>query len=720
MKKIICLALASIMLIASLPATFAEEGELTLDPNSSLVIEDGYIENLPADCTAAELLAEFADKDNVTITDKDGNPLGLSDKVGAATVTYGSTSVKTYLMGDANSDSGISTKDVSFMLKKQAGFASEINEKASDVNNDGTVNAKDVAQILKFLAGWDVVLQGKSYAGIAAENEDAAIDYGFDTVMKRVGRSNTSLDGRRKDYVARMAKNELEDIQLLITATEDRNDLTLTVSPLTNANGAELKYEMLAGYYYDMGIFKKLEGADYSSENTDSDYFPEPLPEYRGEAFNIAKDNSKAFMMRVNSDADTEAGLYKATAILKDAAGKELKKMEFRVYVWNIVLPVKPSSDTAFSLDYMSILLDQGDLDYINHVMTEEDRIAVYERWYEYMLDQRISAYKLPVDITSPEADKWMSDPRVTSFCTNGGGQHNGESAISKEAFQAIYDKLKGNEDWLYKAYVYTLDEPCDDGVGWAKGQYDWVHEWVPDVETHICVPMASNQMRSWNDEPVMDTAAYLMQYSDIICPQSYFFTTYYSMEEYKLDKSVKPKGTNDSATTRQVFEKYGQFAYRWEQWREEGKRMWWYVCCSPTMPHANFFSYYQGVCTRVLMWQQYMFDVDGLLYYSTIRWNQVSKRRLDLSEGGDGLLLYTGSTFGQESYPVSSVRLEQIRDGLEDFDYLTMLEEKIGRREVMKFVENVTTDVLKYTEDADQLASVRDEVGFYLESLSK
>ena len=710
MKKLICLALASAMLCACVPAALAEDKELALDPASTLYIEDGFIENMRENCTAAELIAEFADRGSITVTDKDGKALALSDKVGAATVSNGSDSVRTYLPGDANSDSAVSTKDVSFLLKKQAGFGVEIDERPSDVNYDGTVNAKDIAQIMKHLALWDVSL-AREYKGNAAENEDAGIDWCFDSVMNRVGRSDTTLSGT-KDYVARMAKNEHEDVQLLVTSDADRTGLTLEVGQLTNAAGCALEYEFLYGYYYEFGMLKQLKGANGGADNTVEDYFVEPLPEYRGEAFDIAKDNSKTFVMRVYAGAEAEAGLYKADAILKDSDGKSVKQMTFRVFVWDFALPEKPASDTAFSLSYYSIITNQKNLG----DFTTDDVREVKERWYEYLLDQRISPYHLPVDITDPEADKWMSDPRVTSFCTNGGGQYNGESAISKEAFQAIYKKLATNEDWLYKAYVYTLDEPWEGGVAWAKDQYEWAHEWVPDTDIHIVIPMGGNQIRSWNGEERMDIPEYVLKYSDILCPQSGFFTNYYSLAQIKADRSLKPAGTT-MVTDKGIFEKYGQFRDRWAKWREDGdKRLWWYVCCGPTMPHANFFRYYQGVDTRVLMWQQYMFDVDGLLYYSTIRWDQVNKRKLYCD--GDGLLLYTGTIFGQESYPVSSVRLEQVRDGFEDYDYLKLLEGCLGREKVMDYVDRITTDILYFTEDYELLDSVRDEVGFLLESL--
>ena len=52
-----------------------------------------------------------------------------------------------------------------------------------------------------------------------------------------------------------------------------------------------------------------------------------------------------------------------------------------------------------------------------------------------------------------------------------------------------------------------------------------------------------------------------------------------------------------------------------------------------------------------------------------------------------------------------------QVRDGFDDFDYLRMAEELVGREEVMKVVNKVTTGMLQFTEDYRVLEAARDEI---------
>ena len=50
-----------------------------------------------------------------------------------------------------------------------------------------------------------------------------------------------------------------------------------------------------------------------------------------------------------------------------------------------------------------------------------------------------------------------------------------------------------------------------------------------------------------------------------------------------------------------------------------------------------------------------------------------------DVNCYSNGILLYSGAYFAQAE-PVGCVRLECVRDGIEDYEYLTILEEKYGK----------------------------------------
>ncbi|MBE6708795.1 MAG: DUF4091 domain-containing protein, partial [Ruminococcaceae bacterium] len=107
----------------------------------------------------------------------------------------------------------------------------------------------------------------------------------------------------------------------------------------------------------------------------------------------------------------------------------------------------------------------------------------------------------------------------------------------------------------------------------------------------------------------------------------------------------------------------------------------------------------------------QYMYDIDGCLYWAVNYWTGSEWRTSDNDfYSGDGLLLYAGHRFGIYG-PIGSLRMEYIRDGIEDFEYLTMAEKLYGREEVSKVLSKVTTGVLNYTDDSKIIEAAKAEL---------
>lgn len=138
------------------------------------------------------------------------------------------------------------------------------------------------------------------------------------------------------------------------------------------------------------------------------------------------------------------------------------------------------------------------------------------------------------------------------------------------------------------------------------------------------------------------------------------------------------------------------------------GHEVWWYVNHIPPRPYANFFIDFAGIEHRVLFWQTWALGIKGLHYWGA----NVSQpgenpwvSQLDVTPAnGDGFLIYPGP-----SGPISSIRWEIIRDGVEDYDYLVVF------RKYMKEVEaKGPSDLLQRAQEAYNLkAIVPDLVSF-------
>jgi hypothetical protein len=145
------------------------------------------------------------------------------------------------------------------------------------------------------------------------------------------------------------------------------------------------------------------------------------------------------------------------------------------------------------------------------------------------------------------------------------------------------------------------------------------------------------------------------------------------------------------------------------------GDRIWNYVCISPVYPNANLAVDQPSVDYRALFWLTWKSRSTGFLYWSTTWWEGLGG---DEASGfdyrthaqyvkpwqhmnGDGLLLYPG----KDRQPLASLRLEILRDGVEDYEYLVILKRLVA--EVEKIPTYQTTAGQKVVAHARELMTV-------------
>ena len=129
--------------------------------------------------------------------------------------------------------------------------------------------------------------------------------------------------------------------------------------------------------------------------------------------------------------------------------------------------------------------------------------------------------------------------------------------------------------------------------------------------------------------------------------------------------------------------------AGRAEKARSAGKQVWWYFACDQKAPYANSFVECQAIEMRSVMGAQAVkFRPDGFLYYQTSIWNSdrpIGDNSFTSWEPrswhgyhGDGSWMCVGP----DGIPLSSIRLENFADGLEDYAYAMILERKLKEAE--------------------------------------
>ena len=711
MKKSLSLLLAAIMLlgtVAVFPVSSASPVEV--DPCCGQSVSDGVM-TLKRAVTKNELLSYFRSKTTLAVRDAAGEE--IADPTAAvpsgATVSRGEESVSLVVLGDVSGDAKVNARDVYLAMKLVVGDASGAIKAAADLDGDSFVNSYDVIKLMKYLVGYEV--EAFSTARPASEYEDGALGMYFDEEMHQIAVTDTAVYG---DLEARayLARREREDVQIVLTSTEQKDGLWLEIGPLKNADGKRIETEIRYGYYFNTVKWNRLNPCDL--DNYTGGKYVDALPKYEN-SFMIGAGESRSFYLTAKSTENTEPGWYMTTVRVHDSEGREIKLGVIRAYVWDFALDETPASATAFGLSRGAITAKKCKGDYSG--VTSEMITEWYKDYYDMLLDNHVSSYGLPYSITDERADAYMNDPRVTSFqmgsFSNGNG---GEYRVTEEQLRANYDKLRSNPVWFDKSYYYDVDEPCGNGYDMVRAQWNMLCAIFPDKDFDVIVPWAQNEYMA---NAKTDSVEYCRGYLTIWCPQSYAWGIHHTNEErrqYGDQALYKPHEYKERWIGNQTFKATGekQWAERWADLRNDGSKMWWYVCESPEVPYANFFESYQGVDVRVVFWQQYMFDVDGILYWAVAEWSSVNKKKTH----GDGTLIYWGEMFGQTD-PVTSTRLTEIRDGIEDFQYMKQLERLTDRDTAMTYVNRVTTAVLDWNEDYTNMRDVRNDLGFALERLS-
>lgn len=174
------------------------------------------------------------------------------------------------------------------------------------------------------------------------------------------------------------------------------------------------------------------------------------------------------------------------------------------------------------------------------------------------------------------------------------------------------------------------------------------------------------------------------------------------------------------------------------EKARAEGRKVWWYISNASLPPDANNFVESRAIEIRLLMGAMAKkYKVDGFLYYYTSFWN----REEPITQGpytdmdarsypgynGDGNWCYPGP----DHTPLATIRLENFRDGLEDYAYMILLEDLMNSipdtpqnkrwREAVTQALQIPAELVKnltvYSDDFDKLQQWRTRLAELIES---
>jgi len=170
------------------------------------------------------------------------------------------------------------------------------------------------------------------------------------------------------------------------------------------------------------------------------------------------------------------------------------------------------------------------------------------------------------------------------------------------------------------------------------------------------------------------------------------------------------------------------------QQRRTQGGELWFYTCCHPTGRYPNRFLDQSLLKVRVLHWINYLYDLDGYLHWGLNHYGSNDPYTEDgISRGlplGDRAIVYPG-----QQGLLGSLRFSAQRDGLQDFEYLWTLEdrlrtikEQVGpdafwldpRQRSLELCRRVIWSFHDYTRDPHLLFETRRAVAEEIEALHR
>jgi hypothetical protein len=192
------------------------------------------------------------------------------------------------------------------------------------------------------------------------------------------------------------------------------------------------------------------------------------------------------------------------------------------------------------------------------------------------------------------------------------------------------------------------------------------------------------------------------------------------------------------------------------------GEEVWWYICTVPKAPYVTEFIDHPGTELRLWPWQSWQFGVSGILIWNVVNWtsplafpgpkvqdpwtdpmsyvsgSEFAPGFVGLWGNGDGRFLYPPRGNAENNAgprldgPVNSVRWENLRDGMEDFEYFWLLNQAIDRaaatggnssllseaRQLLLVPPEVSRDLTHFTTDPRPLLAHRDRIARMIEQL--
>ena len=408
-------------------------------------------------------------------------------------------------------------------------------------------------------------------------------------------------------------------------------------------------------------------------------WVPDPL--LPAAPFRVRAASTQGVWLTVAADAMALPGTYHGEVLVR-AGARVLASVPLTVRVWGFSLPATFRHRSSFSV-----------MDGFIRKLYPERYAAMRRAAWDMMLDHRLNPDDISRTAPPPVEDLLYARTRgmnlfnVLNLVKPDPSKPWVLCSTPKEIFTADFEKyLRGvltpyvselKKNGLFDmAYLYGFDER-------GKEYYPGLLDQWPRIKKEYGLPLLTTA-RMYHDLAYgkIETNSPYATMTDWHCP----LTQIYRQE-------------------------LTDFLHR------HGRQAWWYTCCGPWYPYANMAAFdHPWIEARLIYWMTHKYGMDGFLFWCVNHWGRKCRGVVEESDTyfpewdaysvfgtpGDGVLMYPG-----RDHILGSIRLAEVRDGAEDYEYLAMAADK-DPTAVEEIERTLVTSLTEFTRDPAALRAAR------------
>jgi hypothetical protein len=491
------------------------------------------------------------------------------------------------------------------------------------------------------------------------------------------------------------ARNERESVQVVVAAgAQSRRQVTVAISDLRHESGQGV---IPAGRALINPVgYVETERPVYEVDRVG--LWPDPLLPLG--PVDIPGGQRQPFWITVHVPTSAAPGRYSG-AITVSADGVSDREVPVELRVWDFALGDVPPLPSAVAIQ--EHLLGR----FYNERPVPE---ATLRNYWDMLFTHRLSSDNIgeplkrgiravmdgteagPFDYAAfDDRVEYCFDRGLTAFQAAGlpGFLDQGPDLTEEEqerlvAYLGDFARHLEERGWLERAFAMVWDEPRDPYAQQVLKELKTIHRAHPGLRTRLDGPVTGPVVELCEDEV------------DI-----------WGLHLLNIDRG----GPESKANI--------------ERWRQKGNVLWMYVACDVRHPYPNIFIDYPLMDCRMLPWLYWKYDVEGFLYWCANWWGEpnvdgdrpeekwparpwVAANFIETHGGGhnpyngDGHLIYPGPN----GTALSSIRLEALRDGLEDYEYIWLLEKDLEKLEAEGEHADLVSEAKEWLASQELIAS--------------